>query len=144
MRKRKRCKHCQHLFIPCPQVPHQAYCSQKKCQRARKQDWNRKKLSMDSDYRSARQEAQKRWSEKNPEYWKAYRDRKKDYVARNREGQIARNQKRKLALTSQIVKTDESTRKTPIISGRYLLIPVLAKTIVKTDESIVEIRVLEP
>lgn len=111
MQKRKRCrnKDCCEPFTPCPQVPNQKYCSKKECQRARKREWNRKKLESDEDYREARRDAQKNWRKKNPDYWKQYRARQKNYVQKNRQQQRTRNRKRQLVdLGNRIAKTDES------------------------------------
>ena len=142
MVKRKRCqnKDCGVLFTPCPQVPGQTYCSKKACQQARKNEWNRKKLATDADYREARQAAQQRWKEKNSNYWKEYRARHPDYTKKNRNQQRIRNQNRpKLPAESKIAKTDESTHTKPIGTGRYRIIPIHSGTIAKTDECIVEI-----
>lgn len=141
MQKRKRCrnKDCRKLFSPCPQVPAQEYCSEEKCQTARKREWNRKKLLTDPDYRDARKEAQNRWQEKNPDYWKQYRARRSDYVQANQEQQRARNRKRKLVdLCGRIAKTDESLAKNVVLSGKYRLVQIRGDTIAKTDESIIE------
>jgi len=142
MPKRKRCrnKECGELFTPCPQVAHQEYCSKKECQRARKREWNRKKLAQDADYREARKDAQNRWLEKNPGYWKQYRARRKDYAQSNQKKQRERNRKRQLVnLCGRIAKTDESSAKKVVLTGRYRLVPIRGDTIAKTDESIVEI-----
>ncbi len=145
MQKRKRCrnKDCGELFTPCPQVPTQEYCSKKECQRARKKEWNRKKLAADEDYREARRDAQKNWREKNPDYWKQYRARQKDYVQKNRQQQRTRNRKRQqVDLGNRIAKTDESPAETTVLTGRYRLIPIRGGMIAKTDESIVEITAI--
>ncbi len=142
MQKRKHCrnKDCGELFTPCPQVPSQEYCTKKECQRARKREWNRKKLSLDEDYREARRDAQRNWREKNPDYWKQYRARQKDYVQKNRQQQRTRNRKRQqVDLDNLIAKTDESSVKNTVLTGRYRLIPIRGA---KTDESIVEITVI--
>ena len=142
MQKRKRCrnKECGALFVPCPQVPDQAYCSRGECQRARKREGNKKKLASDSDYREARKAAQERWRQKNPDYWKKYRTHRQEYVRKNRLQQQARNQKcRQSDIDPMIAKTDESTTKNNVQTGRYLIIPLRNNTPVKTDESIVEI-----
>jgi hypothetical protein len=142
MQKRKRCrnKDCCELFVPCPQVPGQEYCSKDACQRARKREWNRNKLATDRDYREARKYAQKRWREKNPGYWKKYRSRQEDYAQQNRLKQQIRNRKRQRDdLDKGIAKTDECLEKNSVVTGRYRLIPIRGDTSIKTDESIVEI-----
>ncbi len=142
MRKRRRCrnKDCGALFVPCPQVPRQEYCSKKECQRARKREWNRKKLSSDSDYKKARQEAQQRWTEKNPQYWKEYRAGHPEYTRKNRKQQTIRNRKRRQKPPgNKIAKTDESTSINNGFAVRYKIIPIRTDSIAKTDECIVEI-----
>lgn len=145
MPKRKQCqnKDCGILFAPCPQVPKQKYCSRKECQRARKREWNKNKLSSDPDYRENRKVAQQRWKEKNPVYWKNYRACHSKYTAKNRQQQRARNQKqRHNEFPSRIAKTDESISINSTLSGRFRMIPVRDGTIVKTDECIVEIAAI--
>lgn len=145
MLKRKRCqnKDCGRLFVPCLQVPKQQFCSRKECQQARKREWNRKKVASDPEYQEARKDAQKRWKDKNPDYWKDYRSRHSAYTKNNREQQRIRNQKRrKKASEPMIVKTDESIPTNNVLTGRYKIIPIRADMIVKTDECIVEITAI--
>ncbi len=143
MKKRKRCqnKACGVLFTPCPQVPGQTYCSQKKCQQVRKKEWNRKKIATDSDYRDARKAAQQRWEEKNPHYWKAYRACHPKYTQKNRDEQKVRNYKRTKHWS--VAKTDESTPVNSIVTGRYKITPMHSGMIAKTDECIVEITAIQ-
>lgn len=145
MIERKRCqnKDCGRLFVPCPQVPKQKFCSQKKCQQARKREWNRKKLASDPEYQEARKDAQQRWQDKNPNYWKDYRSRHSAYTRKNREQQRIRNRKRRRkAPVPMIAKTDESIPANNVLTGRYKIIPIRADMIVKTDECIVEITAI--
>lgn len=145
MLKRRRCqnKECGCLFVPCPQVPHQKFCSRKECQQARKREWNKKKLASDPEYREARKDAQKKWKDKNPDYWKDYRSRHSEYTAKNREQQRIRNlNRRKKTLVPMIAKTDESIQPNGVLTGRYKIIPIHADMIVKTDECIVEITAI--
>jgi len=141
MRRRKRCrnKECGDYFLPCAQVPHQEYCSKPECQRARKHEWNRRKLASDGDYRENRRAAQRRWAKKNSGYWREYRQRHKDSADRNRRDQGPRDLRRKLvSLCSRIAKTDECRAKNIVLTGRYKLVPIRGDTITKTDESIIE------
>ncbi|MBW1749682.1 MAG: hypothetical protein JRJ37_03095 [Deltaproteobacteria bacterium] len=153
MLKRKRCqnKDCARLFVPCPQVPKQKFCSRKECQQARKREWNKKKLASDPEYQEARKDAQKRWKDKNPNYWKDYRARHSGYTRKNREQQNIRNRKRrqnppapKIAgkRACETPKTDESIPINNVLTGRYKIVPVRADMIVKTDECIVEITAI--
>ena len=80
----KPCICCGDLFEPRPQTPHQTYCSSSTCQRARKRQWQREKLSTDPDYRDNQRDAQRAWQKRHPDYWRQYRSDHPDYVARNR------------------------------------------------------------
>lgn len=139
MRKTKRCqnKDCGVLFVPCPQVPKQKYCSKKECQQVRKREWNKQKLASDPDYREARKDAQQKWKNKRPNYYKEYRADHPEYSKKNREQQRVRNGKRRQ--DQPIAKTDESIPINNLSTGRYRIIPIRDNMIAKTDECIVEI-----
>lgn len=142
MLKGKRCqnKDCGVLFVPCPQVPKQKYCSKKECQQARKREWNKHKLASDPDYREARKDAQQKWKNKRPTYCREYRADHPEYTKRNREQQRVRNGKRRQDQpVSKIAKTDESIPINHLSTGRYRIIPIRNDMIAKTDECIVEI-----
>lgn len=80
----KHCVCCGQLFDPCPQVPKQAYCSSTDCQRSRKRRWQQNKLETDPDYRGNQQDAQRAWHDRNPDYWRKYRESHPEYVQQNR------------------------------------------------------------
>ena len=61
------CACCGQPFEPRPQVPGQAYCSSPGCQRARKR------------------------SQRNPDYWRNYRDARPEYEQHNRAQQRLRD-----------------------------------------------------
>ena len=145
---RRRCKHCQKLFTPCSHVPDQAYCSSKVCQRARKRKWQKDKLANDPDYRAAQKEAQERWVEKRPGYWKEYRKKNNRYTERNRAQQRERARIQRATVYSDqelsepdgvVAKMDVSSVKNAVSRGRYLLVPVIDGKFAKMDASIVEI-----
>ncbi|WP_052507058.1 hypothetical protein [Desulfonatronovibrio magnus] len=92
---RKRCKFCRCLFILNARNPDQKYCSKPDCQKARKRRWQKKKVKDDEAYRLNKQDAQKRWCEKNPDYWKNYRENNPNYTGCNRESQQHRNRCRR-------------------------------------------------
>jgi len=131
------CTHCGNHFHYRPQNPSQSYCSKPACQQARKTCWERDKRRHDPDYKSNQRDAQKRWQEKRPSYWKQWRKNNPDYVARNREQQRSRNAKLRnpgLAVdTSTIAKMDvsdaldASSVEIAIPAGVYRLIPVDCK-----------------
>jgi hypothetical protein len=145
MAKKRKCKHCHNFFCPRPQNPDQQYCSEAACQRARKRHWQRKKLLTDSDYHANQQAAQRSWQEKNPNYWKEYRERNTDYVARNRERQRERNRHRREQGNADyvpIAKMDASAPEKSINPGRYILSRIGGGEIAKMDSLIVEINVV--
>lgn len=145
MQKRP-CKSCRCLFSISRRHLHQAYCCQKKCQRARKTAWQCKKMRQDVDYRENQIQAQARWQKNHPNYWKEYRRKNSSYTERNRENQKIRNQKKRLlhtkAILKPIAKMDVAKPKNPIISGIYELIPVKQENIAKMDAMIVSISEL--
>ena len=61
-----------------PKVKEQNYCGRADCQRARRREWQRKKMATDPDYRENQRNSQKQWQEKNPDYWRDYRKNRQD------------------------------------------------------------------
>ena len=137
--RRRRCLACGKLFVPCPQVKKQKYCSAQECQKERKRRWHKKKMADDPDYRQNRRDSQRRWRENHRDYWRRYRDSYPEYVLRNRERQRERNRKRR-SRSSPIAKMDALTDKNIIVPGTYQLVPLGAGTIAKMDAINVEIR----
>ena len=146
--KRRRCKNCSRSFALTASHAEQKYCSRKECQKARKNDWQRCKLSSDEDYRKNQVDCQERWVDKHPGYWKRYREKHPEYVQRNREKQRARNQINRRqrparSMLQNIANMDAKQRQKPLISGFYELIPVagtpfanMAPIIVRIDEAV--------
>lgn len=69
----KICPCCGETFQPHHKVPNQTYCSSPKCQKERRQNWDRKKQKSDPDYRDNKSRVQQTWTESNPDYWRKYR-----------------------------------------------------------------------
>lgn len=92
------CCYCNELFVPSPFHPNQKVCLSPECQRRRRTDYHRQKITMDSEYRQICTESRKKWRENNPTYQSRYRGRNEDYCKRNRQKQRVRNQKRRLSL----------------------------------------------
>jgi hypothetical protein len=129
-------------------VPDQEYCCAEDCQRARKRKWQKEKLVSDPDYRAAQKEAQERWIEKNPGYWKQYRKEHNPYTERNRDQQRERSRANRAhnpsdydpcEVSGVIAKMDASSVKNSVSKGRYLLVPVIDGKFAKMDASLVEI-----
>lgn len=128
-----------------PHIPDQQYCSKKKCQNKRRQDWRRRKLSKDPDYKADQYDAQKRWRDNHPDYWKRYRSNHPDYVEKNREQQKVRNQRRKTALLEpvpQIAKRYALNPDMNIKSGTYALSPIEGDKIAKRYALLVDLNVI--
>jgi hypothetical protein len=132
---------CGNLFVPCPKVKEQQYCSKPECQKERKRRWHRKKLLDDPEYVQNRRDAQRRWRETHRDYWRRYRQTHPLSVEKNRLRQRERNHRR-TAGSSPIAKMDALRGESRFIPGMYQLVPIGAGTIAKTDAINVEIRVV--
>jgi len=118
------------------------YCSATVCQRKRKSDWQKNKLSIDPLYKGNQADARKRWQEKHPDYWRTYRKRHPHYESRNRQRQRERNRKRvkvSLSTTKPLIANMDAA--SGIKSGTYRLIPVGASVIANMD-MVVELSLL--
>ncbi len=134
MARIKCCAHCQMTLHLNPRIKDQKYCSQKPCQRARKSKWQQEKLSTDKDYRDNQKDCQKRWKAKNPDYWRKYRKSNLEYVRRNQILQKCRDIKRRY---SHLAKMDASTNISPIKSGAYYIVPLLAKMDASVQKAVI-------
>ncbi len=114
----------------------QKFCGDVSCQRARKRQWQRKKLSSDTNYCAEHRKSQQTWRKHYPAdlYQRNYRANHPEYVERNRVQQGVRNRNRRV-----IVKMDAlSQNKT----CTYVLRPI-SKKIVKADTLLFELIVLQ-
>lgn len=86
-------------------------------------------------------DAQRRWKERNPDYWRNYRENNLDYTRSNREKQRRRNRcKRAIqSISREFAKMDALPVQTYDISGVYGLISVQDLLIAKMDAKIVKI-----
>ncbi len=142
---KRACLCCGRLFTPRANVPDQQYCSRRMCQNARRQRWRKQKLSSDADYKANQYDAQRRWCEKNPGYWKHYRASHPAYRRRNRQQQSERNRKRTLARVdteSLIAKRYVSEDQSDIISGIYRMVPIEGAMIAKSDAYLVKLNLI--
>ena len=134
----KLCVACGAPFQPRPQVPQQSYCAGPGCQRERRRQWQRDKLQSDPDYQENQMRAQQAWSQRNPDYWRDYRQSHSEYVERNRVLQQKRNAK---VMRPAIAKMDVSNPAIPLPSGIYHLSLASESDIAKMDVWTVEITV---
>ncbi len=135
----KQCKACGNAFQPHPKVPNQTYCSSPECQRERRRRWLEKKRQVDADYQGNEPQKIEQWRNEHPDYWKQYRQANQDYADRNRNLQQTRNQRSRNPVIANEYELPEFS---PLSSGRYRLIPVIADAIANEYELIVEITVL--
>ena len=140
----KQCQHCGQNFTPtrC----NQKYCRCHSCRKSRKRQWQKEKLARDPDYKANQRDAQKRWCEKNKDYWQKYRLTHPGYRTRNLQLQGIRNARRsgKMAQdgVGNIAKMDS---KAPEFSGIYYIFSVsscaeLPASIAKMDAKLVSIQ----
>lgn len=132
------CTSCGKSFEPRPQSPRQSYCTDSACQQARRRLWQKTKRRSDADYVKNQANAQHAWVERNPDYWRAYRQSHPEYTSRNRAKQLARNQRR---APREIAKSDASTPELPL-TGIYTLMPVDPGLIAKIGTLTVRLTLL--
>jgi hypothetical protein len=90
------CRYCHQIFQPSIYRPQQSVCSRADCQRQRRHDYHRNRIRNDAAYAEDVRASQKKWRAAHPEYWKQYRDRHPESVAKNRKQQHQRDQKRRV------------------------------------------------
>jgi len=96
--KSRRCPYCQYSFLPTVYRPQQVVCSQAECQRRRRSDYHRQKLRTDPEYRQVARDSQRKWRQAHPDYLRQYLAQHPEAIARNRQQQQGRDQKRRIRL----------------------------------------------
>ena len=132
MDREKRCKNCRRFLDLNPHARNHEYCKRKACQRVRKRCWQRQKISSDPDYRENQKNAQIKWRENNPDYWRKYRREHEKYRERNRVLQKKRDAKRRV---QHLAKMDASSDKIQIKQGGYYYIIPAFSDLAKKDAS---------
>jgi hypothetical protein len=87
-------------------------------------------MKTNPDYRTAQKLSQQKWADKNPGYWKTYRDQNPEKAERNRLLQTIRNRRRAAAQTSDdvsIAKMDVRININFQPVGQFWLVPLIAK-----------------
>jgi hypothetical protein len=92
------CVYCHNPFTPSLFHPNQTTCTSAECQRRRKNDSHRKRITTDPDYQKTCIESRKKWRDNHPDYQRDYRYKNQAYVEQNRRMQQQRNHKRQLEL----------------------------------------------
>ena len=124
MSEKIRCLNCRRLFPRDARIKNQKFCGAKVCQKARKARWQRQKMAQDETYLADQHDSQKIWRANNRDYWRKYRQNHPEYCQRNRLLQKVRDSRLK---PRNLAKMDASNPITPLVSGKYYLIPDLAK-----------------
>ena len=123
----------------------QEYCGEPDCQRARKAEWQREKLTKDADYSARQKQCVEKWRKNKPahKYQNQYRQDHPDYVSVNREKQRIRNQKRRDQTSQEkIVKMDALQNQLEKTMD-YIMTPYkmdASKKIVKMDTLFVQLQ----
>lgn len=133
MAARRRCAACGKTFKVLPQVPDQSYCSDKPCQRERRKLWQRAHRITDPDYRENQARAQEAWLQRNPDYWRRYRNRNPEYTQQNRDRQRARTLER--AQSEGQEAANDADIASQVASGLYQLTLVAVQRVAKMDVS---------
>jgi hypothetical protein len=133
------CHYCRKLFAPSPYHPKQTVCFSPECQRRRRNDYHRKRIAADADYRQTCRDSRKKWRENHPDYQRHYRSRNTVYTAQNRRKQQQRNQKRRLSL---IVKNNLAIDLKRLPSSVWMTGPGL-EAIVKNNLAISQIVIFQ-
>jgi len=128
----------------------QHFCGMPTCQNERKRAWDLSQKQNNAQGYKSRQKAKNAiWRKQKPAnvYQKQYRETHPEYVQKNREKQILRNQKRKQRNASEkIVKTDALIGKDQFLGGLYEIRSLQLNTqqkIVKTDALLVTIQMCQ-
>lgn len=81
--KRKRCPYCGRLFRRDRRARVQKCCGRAACQRARKRQNLRRWRSLHPDHADRYQGKERAWAKAYPNYWRVYRKKHPEYVARD-------------------------------------------------------------
>ena len=92
----RRCRFCEHSFLPSRYQPGQLVCGSPDCQRRRRAEDHRQRIAADPEYRQVCRDSPQKWRARHPDYWRQYRQQHPTAVERNREQQHLRDQKRRL------------------------------------------------
>ncbi len=128
------CIYCGDMFELSPRHNNQTCCVRAACQKAKKAEWQRRKMKTDPEYRASQKVSQGKWAQSTPRYWKEYRKNHPEKAERNRLLQAVRNRRAKarrigakMDASGLIAKMDASKPSNIKVAGRYWLVPVIAK-----------------
>ena len=92
------CRYCQQSFQPSKYRPDQTVCSAAACQRQRRTDYHRQKLTADAEYAQGVRDSQRKWREANADYQRQYRQKNPVAAEQNRQKQRRRDRQRRVRL----------------------------------------------
>jgi len=92
----RRCRYCEQVFQPSKYQPGQTVCTGGDCQRRRRADYHRQKITADPEYRQVCLDSPQKWRSGHPDYWRQYREQHPAAVERNRRQQQIRDRARRL------------------------------------------------
>ena len=92
----RRCRFCEHSFLPSKYQAGQLVCGSPDCQRRRRAEYHRQKIVADPEYRQVCGDSSQKWRSRHPDYWRRYREQHPEAEERNRQKQQTRDQKRRL------------------------------------------------
>jgi hypothetical protein len=98
----RECLCCHAVYVPLVNVPAQQYCVKSSCQRTRRANWQRRKLSTDSDYRENQRAARASWRERHRDYMRMYRRKHPEYRDRDRKQRGERRMRREAAVAGAV------------------------------------------
>jgi hypothetical protein len=126
-----RCAHCRCVVPANPRVKNQRFCGNAACQRARKTAWQREKMATDPDYQANQRACQRTWQKAHRHYWRAYRNRRPAYRARNR--LLQRHRDTATRRLRDLAKMDAFEPVSFVQPGTYYLIPAAGALLAKMD-----------
>ena len=116
----KTCPYCAKEFSPSLYHADQEICSSVECQRKRRADYHRKKLSADPAYRDQCRDSQRKWREKNSGYMRQYRARRRAVDrADSRKARLVRDLRR----FQNLAKNNSALDLTSLNASIWLLYP---------------------
>jgi hypothetical protein len=107
------------------------------CQKARRQNWQRDKQQSDPDYRDNQRRVQQAWIERNPDYWRKYRESNIASTGGTKNGRTSSNDSDQIK--PSLVKMDELARLDGIPAGVYRIRPVAGSGTTTNGTWVIEI-----
>lgn len=101
--------------MPDRRVPNQHTCSDKACQRKRKNRNQARYRARDPVIRESDRDSNRKLKARDPDYYRRWRQAHEEYVKRNREQQIERNRRRRKAQKEKACRDREEPKEKVIV-----------------------------